>query len=125
LQCAGPTSIASLSPIFSGKILTEENKGIDSAKVEVIAIDDVGHQSINNYIGKIHYTDENGTYQLDLPCGVEWKSNILTGNKDYTKYVKSATIKVSKASFKDTVVVLQNTNYEKSWLVQDIYLKYN
>jgi hypothetical protein len=123
LHCTGPTFVAGLLPNFSGKILNEENLCIDSAKVEVIDIDDVGHDSIDNYLGRIYYSDKDGSFRLSLPGGIEWKEYPLTDTKHYIKYVENVTIKVSKPQYKDTIVTFHNSNYEKSSEVKDIILK--
>jgi hypothetical protein len=108
---------------FCGKISDKDNSSIDSAKIEVIDIKDVGHESIGDFIGRIYYSDDNGSFRLILPGGVEWDEHTFSGNKKYTKYIVSATIKVSKVSFKDTAVTFHNTNYEESKIDMDIVLE--
>ena len=49
---------------FSGKVIDQHNNNIDSAKIEVTDIKGAGHGSMNNYIGRIYYTDENGDFRL-------------------------------------------------------------
>lgn len=124
LNCTTKVSI-DLAPSFFGKILDENNNGINSAKAEVINIEAVGHESINDFVERIYYSDENGNYFLTLPGGVEWEEKNISGKKEYTKYIESVTIKVSKISFRDTVVTLDNTNYEKSYVEKDVVLKSN
>ena len=121
LSCTNNIGI-DISPDFSGKIQTFSNKSIDSAKVEIIAIDDIGHASIETFIGKIFFTDTTGYYRLVLPGGVEYEESNINGKKKYTRYIKSATIKVSKEQFRDTIVTLYNTNYEESHVEKNIVL---
>lgn len=108
---------------FSGNVIDQHNNKIDSAKIEVIDIKGAGHESINSYIGRIYYSDENGNFRLVLPGGVEWDENSISNEKTYTKYIKSATIKISKVSFKDTIATFENTNYEKSSIYLSIVLE--
>jgi len=112
-----------LAPLFFGKILDENSRAVDSAEVEVIDINAVGHDSIHSFIGRVYYSDKDGKYLLNLPGGVEWEENNISGKKEYTKYIESVTIKVSKIPFKDTVVTLYNPNYEESYVERDIFLK--
>ncbi|MBN1308981.1 MAG: hypothetical protein JXA18_13745 [Chitinispirillaceae bacterium] len=114
-----------LHPIFCGRIIDNKNNSIESAKIEVVTIEDVGHESTNSFIGRSYYSDNNGEFCLDLPGGVEWNENDVLGWKKFTKYIKSVTIQVSKASFKDTVVTFQNANYEESRIYIDIVLENN
>lgn len=99
---------------FSGNLIDQHNNSIDSAKIEVTDINGPGHGSMSDFIGRIYYSDENGGFLLILPGGVEWDEHSLSNEKTYTKYIKSASIKISKASFKDTFVNIENTNYENS-----------
>ncbi len=122
LNCTTKVSI-DLAPSFFGKILDENSKGIDSAKVEITNIKSVGHGSTNDFLERINYSDENGNYSLVLPGGVEWEEKNTSGKKEYTKYIESVTIKVSKISFKDTVVTLENSNYEDSYVEKNVVLK--
>jgi hypothetical protein len=108
---------------FCGDIRDKENAGIDSVKIEVLDIKGKGHESIDDFIGRIYYSDMNGSFCLNLPGGVEWDEKTFSENKEYTKYISSATIKVSKELFKDTVVTFQNTNYEESKLNIEIILQ--
>ena len=57
--------------------------------------------------------------------GVEWDEHSISNEKTYTKYIKSATIKISKVLFEDTIVTFENTNYEKSSIDLNIVLKSN
>jgi hypothetical protein len=121
LNCTSHFSI-DLTVVFCGRIECDDN-GIDSAQIEVTDIKAFGHKSAGDFIGRIYYSDANGDFYLDMPGGVEWDENAFSNKKDYTKYISSATIKVSKESFKDTVVIFQNTDYESSNLNMDIVLK--
>ena len=108
---------------FCGNISDKAHSSIDSAKIEVLDIKGIGHKSIEDFIGRIYYSDTNGSFCLNLPSGVEWDEKTFSENKEYTKYISSATVKVSKESFKDTVVTFQNTNYEESRLNMEIILQ--
>lgn len=108
---------------FCGTMKDNNNNRIDSAKVDVVAIESAGHESINDFIGKVYYTDATGNFCLNLPGGVEWDEKTFSGSKEYTKYISSATIKVSKELFKDTVVTFNNTDFEESRIVMDIILQ--
>ncbi len=112
-----------LAPYFFGKIYDENGNIIDSAIVEVIDIDATGHESIEDFVGKICYSDEYGEYLLNLPGGVEFEKKIISGKKKYTKYVENVKIKVSKTLFKDTLVILHNNDYEESCVEKDVILK--
>jgi hypothetical protein len=108
---------------FCGDISDKDNSSIDSAKIEVLDIKGTGHKSIGDFIGRVYYSDTNGSFCLNLPGGVEWDEKIFSKNKEYTKYISSATIKVSKEPYRDTVVTIQNTNYEESRLDIKIVLQ--
>jgi hypothetical protein len=110
---------------FSVNVIDNNNKSIDSAKIEVTDIKCAGHGSMNSFIGKIYYSDKNGDFRLILPGGVEWDEHSLSDEKTYTKYIKSATIKISKALFRDTIVTFENTDYEKSRISLSIVLESN
>lgn len=108
---------------FCGNVVDQHDNSIDSAKIEVTNIKGVGHSSIDDFIGRIYYSDENGGFCLDLPGGVEWDENSVSGEKTYTKYIESATIKISKVLFEDTVVTFKNKDYENSYINIDIVLE--
>lgn len=108
---------------FSGNVIDQHNNKIDSAKIEVTDIKGAGHGSMNSFIGRMYYSDENGDFRLILPGGVEWDEHSFSNEKTYTKYIKSATIKISKVSFKDTIVTFENTNYENSRIDLSIVLE--
>jgi hypothetical protein len=108
---------------FYGRVIDEDGSGIFSANIEVIAIESAGHESIQDYIGRVYYSDENGEFSLNLPGGVEWETYPFSSKKRYTKYIASATVRVSKETFKDTVVMFENINYEESRIGIDIVLE--
>ena len=108
---------------FYGRVIDEDGSGIFSANIEVIDIESVGHESIQEYIGRVCISDENGEFTLNLPGGVEWDESVFSGSKKYTKYIASATARVSKETFKDTVVLFKNANYEESRIGLDIVLE--
>ena len=122
LNCTQHIAI-DLSVRFCGNITAKDNKSIDNARIEVLAIEGAGQKSIEDFIGRIYYSDANGIFCLDLPGGVEWDEKKFSGSKEYTKYISSATIKISKDLFKDTVVTFANTNYEESSLNMEIALQ--
>lgn len=124
INCTSTVSL-DLSVLFYGKIIDEKNIGIDSAKIEVLNIEAKGHSSINTFIGRVYYSNKNGEYRLDLPGGVEWEENSISGKKEYIKYIENVTIKISKPTFKDTIVIGTNTDYEKSEIEKNVTLKKN
>ena len=124
LSCTQHISI-DLAVLFSGNIIDQHNNSIDSAKIEVSDIKGAGHESINSFIGKIYYSNENGDFRLILPGGVEWDEHSISNKKIYTKYIKSATIKIAKETFKDTIITFENIHYENSSIDLSIVLKHN
>ena len=122
LNCTHHLAI-DLAVSFCGNISDKNNSSIDSVKIDVLDIKGAGHKSIEDFIGRIYYSDANGSFCLNLPGGVEWDEKTFSENKEYTKYISSATVKLSKESFKDTVITFQNTNFEESRLDIEIVLQ--
>jgi len=112
-----------LASHFYGRVIDSGGSGIVDARIEVIDIESAGHESIQDYFGRVCFSETNGEFTLVLPGGVEWDESAFSGNKEYTKYIASATVRVSKPAFDDTVVIFKNANYEESSIGIDIVLE--